>query len=76
MDWIEGFQKIAPWAGSLPLIHKSVLTAIVLGISLFTLLVIWLPATPQKAADRDTALSIIVDSSGAAADAVSARSSD
>jgi len=70
MDWIETFQKIAPWAGSLPLIHKSVLTAIVLGISLFTLLLIWLPAPSPKTAERGSALSIIVDSSGAAADAV------
>lgn len=75
MDWIETFQKIAPWAGSLPLIHKSVLTAIVLGFSIFTLLLIWLPTPSSEAVDRGTALSIIVDSSGAAADAVKKLSS-
>jgi hypothetical protein len=75
MDWLESFQKIAPWAGSLPLIHKSVLTAIVLGVSLFILLLIWLPAPLPKATDRGTALSVIVDSSGAAAEAVKKLSS-
>jgi len=70
MDWIESFQKIAPWAGSLPVIHKSVLTAILLGICSFTLLLIWLPAPSPKITEKGTALSIIVDSSGAAADAV------
>ncbi|UVM48188.1 hypothetical protein LOY38_17425 [Pseudomonas sp. B21-015] len=75
MDWIESLQKIAPWMGSLPLIHKSVLTAIVLGISLFTLLLIWLPVPSPKPADGGTALSIVVNSSGAAVEAVKKLSS-
>lgn len=75
MDWIESFQKIAPWVGSLPLIHKVVLTAIVLSISLFSLLLAWLPTSSPKVSDKGTALSIIVDSSGAAASAVKKLSS-
>ncbi|QFG31788.1 cell envelope integrity protein TolA [Pseudomonas umsongensis] len=75
MDWIESLQKIAPWMGSLPLIHKSVLTAIVLGISLFTLLLIWLPVPSPKPEDGGTALSIVVNSSGAAVEAVKKLSS-
>lgn len=72
MDWIESIQKLAPWAGSLPVIHKAVLSAIVLGVGAFSLLLIWLPAPiPKPTAERAISpLNIFVDSSSAAAEAV------
>lgn len=73
MEWIESIQKIAPWAGSLPVLHKVALSTVIFGIGALCLLLIWLPApAPEKkpaTSNPATPLNIFVDSSGAAAEA-------
>ena len=73
MDWIETAQKIAPWAGGLPIAHKVVLSALVIGLGSFMLLLIWSPTPARLAQDPASrvvsSLTIIVELSRAAADA-------
>ena len=71
MDWLESIQKLAPWAGSLPILHKLALSVIIVGLATFSLLLVWVPAPSSMPTTQDanSSLNIIVNSSGAAAEA-------
>lgn len=43
MFTITDIQKIAPWAAALPLLPKVLLTALIVGVAGFLILLIWLP---------------------------------
>jgi hypothetical protein len=48
----EEIQKIFPWVVSLPTLPKVVLSALIAGIVLFLLLLIWAPSPPDPAVER------------------------
>ncbi len=73
MELLEGIQKLAPWLGQLPTAHKVALTVAVLALASFVIAILWIPIRPDFTGQRQErngdVLTIIVNASGAAADA-------
>jgi hypothetical protein len=43
MDWIKGVQEVVPWLTSLPWIPKTIISALIIGVATFVLVLIWTP---------------------------------
>ena len=50
MEWIKGVQEAVPWLAGLPLLPKSIASALILGAAAFLLTLIWTP--PPVAPDQ------------------------